>query len=133
MQKQIEQLEKFHNTFGHKINDTPTIPEKDWRKLRHRLLKEEIKELNEAEENGDLVEIADALTDLLYITYGTVLSYGFGDIIEKCFDEVHQSNMSKTDENGNAIFRDDNKILKSDSFEPPQLEKIVKQTLSEEQ
>lgn len=90
------------------------------------LMDEENQEYHEACEQEDLVEVADALTDQLYILCGTILKHGMGNIIEDLFDEVHRSNMSKLDENGKRIVREDGKILKSNLYTPPNLKPIVK-------
>jgi predicted HAD superfamily Cof-like phosphohydrolase len=93
--------------------------------LRYNLLKEENEEYLEACKRGDLVEIADALGDLLYITYGTILKHGLQHKIEEVFDEIHRSNMSKLDENGQPIFREDGKVLKSNRYFKPDIKKIL--------
>ena len=93
--------------------------------LRYRLGLEELNEYKEANQNDDPVGIADALTDQLYILLGTILQHGMGDIIEDVFDEVHSSNMSKLDENGNPIYREDGKILKGPNYRKPDIGKIV--------
>ena len=95
--------------------------------MRIRLLQEELDEYQEAVEKKDLIEIADALTDLLYVLLGTFVSHGLQDYAEDLFAEVHRSNMSKLDENGAPIFRQDGKVLKSKRFSPPNLNRILPQ------
>ena len=94
--------------------------------LRYNLIKEENEEYLEACKNGDIIEIADALGDQLYILFGTILKHGLQHKIEEVYDEIHRSNMSKLDENGNPIFREDGKILKSNLYFKPDIGKILK-------
>jgi predicted HAD superfamily Cof-like phosphohydrolase len=115
----------FHETFKIGNADEPTlINEKDYT-LRYNLLKEENDEYLEACEKGDLVEIADALGDQLYILFGTMLKHGLHHKIEEVFDEIQRSNMSKLDEEGNPIFREDGKILKSNLYFRPNIKDIL--------
>jgi len=93
--------------------------------VRLRLMQEELDEYRLAAENGDIVGIADALTDLLYVVYGTILAHGLQDYAQELFDEVHRSNMSKLDENGSPVYREDGKVLKSKLFSEPDLESIL--------
>lgn len=125
MRQQLKQVKQFHETFGTLINEEPSKLTDEQLMLRCELVQEELYELYEAGSNDDLVEVADALTDLLYVIYGGVLEFGLQNHIKDCFDEVHRSNMTKTDVNGEAIFREDGKILKSDQYEAPDLESIV--------
>lgn len=123
----ISAVEKFHDSFGIKNNYTPTtnIPSNDI-ELRHRLMEEENNEYLEAAKNGDLIEVADALGDQLYILCGTILKHGLQHKIEEIFFEIQNSNMSKLDENGKPIYREDGKILKSELYFKPNIEKILK-------
>jgi predicted HAD superfamily Cof-like phosphohydrolase len=123
----ISAVEKFHDSFGIKNNYTPTtnIPINDI-ELRHRLMEEENNEYLEAAKNGDLIEVADALGDQLYILCGTILKHGLQHKIEEIFFEIQNSNMSKLDENGKPIYREDGKILKSELYFKPNIEKILK-------
>ena len=115
----------FHETFKIGNADEPTlINEKDYM-LRYNLLKEENYEYLEACEKGDLVEVADALGDQLYILFGTMLKHGLHHKIEEVFDEIQRSNMSKLDEQGNPIFREDGKILKSNLYFRPNIKDIL--------
>ena len=125
MKKQLEQVKQFNKAF--KIEDTekPRLINKEESDLRWRLMDEENLEYLEACKQKDLVEVADALADQLYILCGTILKHGMGNIIEDLFNEVHRSNMSKLDENGNRIVRRDGKILKSSLYTPPNLNTII--------
>lgn len=125
MKKQIEQLKEFHKVYGLPIRNTPTLlPVKEF-EMRHRILREEVDELSDAHFNNDIVEVADALCDIMYIAIGTAVQFGLGDILEECFEEVHRSNMSKLDENGHPIYRADGKVLKGNLWSPPDLIKII--------
>jgi predicted HAD superfamily Cof-like phosphohydrolase len=123
----IAAVEKFHDSFGIKNNYSPTtdLSISDI-ELRHRLMEEENNEYLEAAKNGDLVEVADALGDQLYILCGTILKHGLQHKIEEIFFEIQNSNMSKLDENGKPIYREDGKILKSNLYFKPNIEKILK-------
>ncbi len=122
----IKHVEEFHEIFkiGNRHVPTGTVPAEE-ALLRFNLLKEENEEYLEACKNGDLVEIADALGDLLYITFGTILRHGLQYKIEEVFDEIHRSNMSKLDENGKPIFREDGKVMKSENYFRPDIKKIL--------
>lgn len=122
----IQHVEKFHDSFGIKNNYQPKsdISENDYN-LRHRLMAEENEEYLEAAKNNDLVEIADALGDQLYILCGTILKHGLQDKIVEVFEEIQRSNMSKLDENGKAIYREDGKILKSDLYFKPNIKDVL--------
>lgn len=125
MKKQIESVREFHETFNQENGVQPRLIENHEWMLRHKLMAEENDEYYDATDKGDLTEIADALGDQLYILCGTILKHGMQDIIEKVFDEIHRSNMSKVGEDGKAIMREDGKILKGKSYHPPRLEPIV--------
>jgi predicted HAD superfamily Cof-like phosphohydrolase len=123
--KKIKSVEEFHNVF--KIGNADNIKlidERDYT-LRYNLIKEENEEYLEACKNGDIVEIADALGDQLYILFGTILKHGLEHKIEEVYDEIHRSNMSKLDEKGEPIFREDGKILKSNLYFKPNIGKIL--------
>lgn len=122
----IEAVEKFHDAFSIKNNYEPTteLSSQDI-ELRYRLMEEENNEYLEAAKNGDLVEVADALGDQLYILCGTILKHGMQHKIEEVFAEIQKSNMSKLDENGKAIYREDGKILKSDLYFKPNIKKVL--------
>ena len=124
MKKQIEHVEKFHDNFGIKNHYTPNaVLESDVFDLRHRLMHEENEEYLEACKNGDLVEIADALGDMMYILCGTILSHGLQDKIENIFEEIQRSNMSKLGSDGKPIYREDGKILKGPNYFKPDIKK----------
>lgn len=121
----IMHVHHFHETFKIGNANSPTlIDEKDYT-LRYNLIKEENEEYIEACKKGDIVEIADALGDQLYILFGTILKHGLQFKIEEVFDEIQRSNMSKLDENGEPIFRDDGKILKSNLYFRPNIKDIL--------
>jgi predicted HAD superfamily Cof-like phosphohydrolase len=122
----IKHVEKFHDVFkiGNRYEPTAIVPESEYM-LRYNLIKEENEEYLEACKNGDLVEIADALGDQLYILFGTILRHGLQHKIEEVFDEIQRSNMSKLDENGQPIFREDGKILKSNLYFKPNIKEIL--------
>ena len=124
MKKQIEQVRKFHNAFGIKNLDIPNSNlSKEVFLLRHRLMHEENEEYLEACNNGDLVEIADALGDMMYILCGTILSHGLQDKIENIFEEIQKSNMSKLGVDGKPIYREDGKVMKGPNYFKPEIKK----------
>ncbi len=125
MKKQLKQVEDFQKAFGGLIGEGASFPPLDRCVLRQRLLQEEVLELHEAWSNKDIVEVADAITDCLYILFGTAIEFGLQDKLEDFFDEVHGSNMSKLDENGKPIYRNDGKVLKSEKYYKPDLKKIL--------
>ena len=116
-------VKKFMNTFGQEVLNKPTFPENKIIKLRLDLIKEELNELEEAIKNKNLVEVADALTDILYVTYGA--GHGFGINLDSCFYEVQNSNMSKLDENGSPIYNENGKVLKGPNYFEPNLKKLI--------
>lgn len=121
----IMHVHHFHETFKIGNANEPTlIDERDYT-LRYNLIREENDEYLEACKNGDLVEIADALGDQLYILFGTILKHGLQHKIEEVFDEIQRSNMSKLDENGQPIYREDGKILKSKLYFKPNIRDII--------
>jgi hypothetical protein len=101
----------------------PVFPEEHIQKLRLDLIEEELDELHLGVDNIDIVEVADALTDLLYVVYGA--GHAFGIDLDECFQEVHESNMSKLGEEGRAIKREDGKVLKPDTYFPPDLKSVL--------
>ena len=125
MKKQLQQVTEFHDTFDHPINPEASIPSEKVQQLREELIREELEEFKEANESEDIVAAADALTDLLYVVYGAAICYGLQDVLEDCFEEVHSSNMSKADKEGNPIVREDGKILKGENYFQPNLEEII--------
>ena len=113
----------FMKTFGQEVKAEPSFSTKKINKLRIDLIKEELQELTEAMNNNDLLEVADALTDILYVTYGA--GHAFGIDLDKCFDEVQNSNMSKLDENGEPIYNESGKVMKGPNYFKPDLSKFV--------
>lgn len=119
----FELVGDFMEAFGQEVNCEPTLRDSETRSLRVELIQEELEELQTALDNKDIVEVADALTDLLYVVYGA--GHAFGIDLDECFAEVHESNMSKLGENGRPIYREDGKVLKGPNYFPPNLEDIV--------
>ena len=113
----------FMKTFGQEVKTKPSFSTDKINKLRLDLIEEEIEELKEAMNNKDLLEVADALTDILYVTYGA--GHAFGIDLDKCFDEVQNSNMSKLDVNGKPIYNDSGKVMKGPNYFKPNLSKFV--------
>ena len=113
----------FMKTFGQEVKNKPSFSTDKINKLRIDLIKEEPGELSEAMKNKDLLEVADALTDILYVTYGA--GHAFGIDLDKCFDEVQNSNMSKLDENGKPIYNENGKVMKGPNYFKPDLSKFV--------
>ena len=126
MKEQILHVHAFHEAFGIKNETAPVsnVDEKTYL-LRYELMREENEEYLEAVKNGDLVEIADALGDMMYILCGTILSHGLHDVIEDVFEEIQRSNMSKLDENGEAIYREDGKVLKGKNYFRPNIKSVL--------
>ena len=110
-------------TFGQEVKTKPSFSTEKINKLRLDLIKEELTELTEAMNNKDLLEVADALTDILYVTYGA--GHAFGINLDKCFEEVQNSNMSKLDENGKPIYNEHGKVMKGPNYFKPDLSKFV--------
>ena len=117
-------VKKFMETFGQEVKISANFPDEKIQKLRIDLIEEELAELREAIEKKDIKEVADALTDILYVTYGA--GHAFGIDLDKCFDEVQRSNMSKLDNNGKPIFNENGKVLKGPNYFEPNLEKFLK-------
>ncbi len=113
----------FMKTFGQEVKTKPSFSTDKINKLRIDLIKEELEELSEAMKNNDLLEVADALTDILYVTYGA--GHAFGIDLDKCFDEVQNSNMSKLDENSKPIYNESGKVMKGPNYFKPDLSKFV--------
>lgn len=119
----FELVEDFMEAMGQEVNAIPTFPEEEIQRLRLDLIEEELDELHYAIDNKDMVEIADALGDLLYVVYGA--GHAFGIDLDECFKEIHASNMSKLGPDGKPIKREDGKVLKPDTFFPPDLKSIL--------
>ena len=113
----------FMKTFGQEVKNKASFSTDKINKLRIDLIKEELEELTEAMNNKDLLEVADALTDILYVTYGA--GHAFGIDLDKCFEEVQNSNMSKLDENGKPIYNDSGKVMKGPNYFKPNLSQFV--------
>ena len=126
MKNKIAAVNKFHSAFGLGIENSPTVAlgiKKNL--LRYELMREENEEYLEAANNDDLVEVADALGDMLYILCGTIIEHGMQDKIEEVFNEIQRSNMSKLGANGKPIFREDGKVLKGPNYFKPDLKSIL--------
>ena len=119
----FESVKKFMKTFGQEIKEKASFPEDKITSLRYDLIKEELDELKQAMDQKDLKEVADALTDILYVTYGA--GHAFGINLDKCFEEVQNSNMSKLDTNGKPIYNDKGKVMKGPNYFKPDLGKFV--------
>ena len=119
----FDKVGTFMKTFGQDVKTKPEFPDVDTVALRYDLIKEELQELFEAMGEKDIVEVADALTDILYVTYGA--GHAFGIDLDACFDEVQRSNMSKLGADGRPIYRDDGKVMKGPNYFEPDLTKFV--------
>ena len=119
----FDKVGTFMKTFGLEVKTKPSFSTDKINKLRLDLIKEELSELKEAIDNKDLLEVADALTDILYVTYGA--GHAFGINLNKCFEEVQNSNMSKLDENGKPIYNEHGKVMKGPKYFKPDLSKFV--------
>lgn len=124
----LEQVKEFHETYGLPVERTPNISDAKTNELRVNLIAEELEELQEALNDGDIVEVLDALTDLQYVLDGAYLSFGLHEVKTAAFNEVHASNMSKLGEDGKPIRREsDGKILKGPNYWKPDLSKFIQQ------
>jgi predicted HAD superfamily Cof-like phosphohydrolase len=119
----FEMVGEFMETFGQEVKTKPEFPDSDTLRLRIDLIREELDELVDAIGDENLVEVADALTDILYVTYGA--GHAFGIDLDKCFEEVQASNMSKLGEDGKPIYRGDGKVLKGKNFFEPKLDQVL--------
>lgn len=125
MKKQLDSVKQFHETYKIGYSNKPLANlgvEKN--KLRFKLMSEENEEYLDAANNNDMIEVADALGDMLYILCGTIIEHGMQDIIEPVFDEIQKSNMSKLGEDGNPIFREDGKVMKGPNYFKPNFTKF---------
>ena len=116
-------VKNFMETFGQEVKNKPSFSTDKINKLRYDLIEEELDELRVALENKDLLEVADALTDILYVAYGA--GHAFGIDLDKCFEEVQNSNMSKLDENNKPIYNESGKVMKGPKYFKPDLSKFV--------
>ena len=119
----FESVKKFMETFGQEIKEKAQFPSDKITSLRHDLIKEELDELKEAIDKKDIIEVADALTDILYVTYGA--GHAFGINLDKCFAEVQNSNMSKLSSDGKPIYNDKGKVMKGPNYFKPDLNKFI--------
>jgi len=119
----FEKAGDFMEAFGQEVLHRPTVPGFNLASLRLALIQEEVEELQTALDAGDIVEIADALTDILYVTYGA--GHSFGIDLDDCYQEVHRSNMTKLGEDGRPIYRADGKVMKGPNYEPPNLVQFI--------
>ena len=120
----FDDVKKFMKTFGQKVITKPHFPDEKTMSLRFDLIKEELSELDQAMKAKDLKEIADALTDILYVTYGAGCAYGID--LDKCFKEVQRANMSKLGEDGKPIYNEKGKVMKGPNYFKPDLSKFIK-------
>ncbi len=119
----FDKVGTFMKTFGQEVKTNPSFSTEKINKLRIDLIKEELTELTDAMNNKDLLEVADALTDILYVTYGA--GHAFGINLDKCFEEIQNSNMSKLDENGKPIYNENGKVMKGPNYFKPNLRKFI--------
>ena len=119
----FNKVKVFMETFGQEVKSKASFPDQKIHNLRYDLIKEELEELKDALDQKNLKEVADALTDILYVTYGA--GHAFGIDLDKCFAEVQSSNMSKLDENGNPIYNENGKVMKGPNYFKPDLKKFI--------
>ena len=119
----FEDVKTFMKTFGQMVRTKPQFPDEDTMQLRYDLIKEELNELEQAMKTKDLKEVADALTDILYVTYGAGYAYGIN--LDKCFKEVQRANMSKLGKDGKPIYNDRGKVMKGPNYLAPNLKQFV--------
>jgi len=119
----FEDVKIFMKTFGQMIKIKPQFPDEKTKRLRYELIKEELNELEEAMKTKNLKEVADALTDILYVTYGAGCAYGID--LDKCFKEVQRANMSKLGEDGKPIYNEQGKVMKGPNYTEPNLKQFV--------
>jgi len=128
MKNKLSAVTAFHKAFGLRVNNTPTTDiDESTMNLRFSLMDEENKEYLDAMKNKDLIEVADALGDMLYILCGTIITHGMQDVIDEVFEEIQCSNMSKLGSDGKPIYREDGKVLKGPNYFKPDIAKILKQ------
>ena len=120
----FEDVKTFMKTFGQMVRTKPQFPDEETMQLRYDLIKEELNELEQAMKTKDLKEVADALTDILYVTYGAGYAYGIN--LDKCFKEVQRANMSKLGKDGKPIYNDRGKVMKGPNYLAPNLKQFVK-------
>ena len=120
----FEKVKKFMETFGQEVKSKPSFSSKKINDLRYNLIKEELDELKQAIDKNDLLEVSDALTDILYVTYGA--GHAFGINLDNCFNEVQNSNMSKLGTDGKPIYNEAGKVMKGPNYFKPDLSKFLK-------
>ena len=120
----FQKVKSFMKTFGQEVKSSPSLSSTQINKLRYNLIKEELEEFKQALDKNDLLEVADALTDILYVTYGA--GHAFGIDLDACFKEVQNSNMSKLGNDGKPIYNDQGKVMKGPNYFKPDLSKFVK-------
>ena len=126
IKNELDAVQAFHEAFKIGVNQKPTIEVSDKiKELRFNLMKEENEEYLEAVQNNDLVEVADALGDMLYILCGTIIEHGMQDKIEEVFDEIQKSNLSKLGKDGKPIYRNDGKVMKGPNYFKPNISKVL--------
>ena len=119
----FEKVKTFMTTYGQEVRESASFPDENIVKLRLQLIKEELEELEQALNDKNLLEVADALTDILYVTYGA--GHSFGINLDACFEEVQRSNMSKLDEDGKPIYNEYGKVMKGPNFSKPNLKQFI--------
>ena len=119
----FEKVKKFMITYGQEVKESASFPDENIIKLRLKLIKEELEELEQALNDKNLLEVADALTDILYVTYGA--GHSFGINLDACFEEVQRSNMSKLDADGKPIYNEYGKVMKGPNFSKPNLKQFI--------
>ena len=120
----FQKVKNFMETFGQEVKSKPSFSSDKINMLRYNLIKEELEEFKQALDNNDLLEVADALTDILYVTYGA--GHAFGINLDACFEEVQNSNMSKLGSDGKPIYNDQGKVMKGPNYFKPDLSKFIK-------
>ena len=120
----FQKVKNFMETFGQEVKSKPSLSSDKINMLRYNLIKEELDEFKQALDNNDLLEVADALTDILYVTYGA--GHAFGINLDACFEEVQNSNMSKLGSDGKPIYNDQGKVMKGPNYFKPDLSKFIK-------
>lgn len=123
MKSNYQKVRDFMQAFGQELPNKHGFPNQDVVLLRYNLIHEELEELNQAMQENDIVEVADALVDILYVTYGALAAFGLP--ANALFDEVHRSNMSKLGEDGNPIYREDGKVIKGPNYSEPDIKSVV--------
>ena len=118
-----EKVIEFMNTFGQEVKKNAQFPNEKIVDLRKKLIEEEYQELKDAIDDNDIIEVADALTDILVVTYGAGIAFGID--LDKCFEEVHRSNMSKLSEEGKPIYNEYGKVMKGPNYSPPDIKKFI--------